>query len=420
MRCEKEPNGNQAPMDGRRWWAPAGAMLAVMAASPGAAPAQHADFDDAWRRVVADHHATLDSAGIVGASLALVHQGEIVAEDHYGMADLAGRRPVDGRTLYHWASITKTVTAVAMMQLRDRGLLTLDDPVVRYVPELADVHDPYDALDSITLRQLLSHSAGFRAPTWPWGGDEDWHPHEPTEWSQLVAMMPYTRLHFQPGSRFGYSNPGVIFLGRTMETLTGDPYEAYVEKNILRPLGMRSAYFDLTPRHLLPRRSNNYRIVAGEPVANGLDFDTGITVSNGGLNASVADMALWVAFLTGAPVDRAAAHDAVLGRASLEEMWREVVPTGETEPLGREAMGLSFFLYEVDGARLVGHTGTQKSFRTFILLDPAARVGAIGAYNTADGDGTAPDTRAILDGLRRRVATEIFPLFPTHGRPAGT
>ena len=143
------------------------------------------------------------------------------------------------------------------MQLRDRGRLTIDDPIVKYVPELRAIHDPYGDPGAITLKHLLSHSAGFRNPTWPWGGDQPWHPFEPTAWSQLVAMMPYTEILFPPGSRYSYSNPWIIFIGRTIELLSGDDYEVYIDKNILRPLDMRATYFDRTPYHLLPYRSNN-------------------------------------------------------------------------------------------------------------------------------------------------------------------
>ncbi|HZD04685.1 MAG TPA: serine hydrolase, partial [Longimicrobiales bacterium] len=105
-------------------------------------------------------------------------------------------------------------------------------------------------------------------------------------------------------------------------------------------------------------------------------------------------------------------------RASLEEMWKEVVPVGEME-LGHEGMGLSFFLYGNDGRRVVGHTGSQKSFISFILFDPGTRVGAIAAFNTNGGDDTAPDSRAILNGLRRRVFEELLPLFRDRAAPSG-
>lgn len=395
-------------------------VLCVLAALAGALPIaleaqMPSGFEAAWQAVASDHKDTLDSAGVVGGTLAFIREGEVEAVQYFGLEDLESNRPVDERTLYHWASITKTFTAVAVMQLRDGGLLDLDDSIVDYVPELRGVYNPHGSMEEVTLRHLLSHSAGFRSSTWPWGGDKAWHPHEPTEWSQLVAMMPYTEILFPPGSRFNYSNPGVIFLGRTIEQLSGDIYETYINKNIFEVLGMASAYFDITPRHRLENRSNNYRVMEGKPVAEGPDFNTGITVSNGGLNGTVGDLATWMGFLMGAPTgsakSRGAVHDQVLSRGSLEEMWQPVVSVADSSSLGRTEMGLSFFLYERDGHRLVGHTGSQKSFRSFIILDPATRVGLIGAYNTAGGDDTAPDTDAIRDWITRRGVEDLFPLF---------
>ena len=90
-------------------------------------------------------------------------------------------------------------------------------------------------------------------------------------------MMPYTEVLFTPGSKYSYSNPGVIFLGRIIEKLSGDDYEVYVDKNILKPLEMYRTYFDITPRHLLKYRSNNYYVekdASGrlQVKANGRDF----------------------------------------------------------------------------------------------------------------------------------------------------
>ncbi|HSM05277.1 MAG TPA: serine hydrolase domain-containing protein [Longimicrobiales bacterium] len=352
----------------------------------------------AWTELVGFWEAEVERAGIVGASLAVVDDGRIAARAHSGMADLARDRPVDAATLFHWASITKTFTGVAILQLRDRGLLDLDDPVVRWVPELRGVHNSFGSMEEVTLRHLLSHSAGFRGSTWPWDGGEPWQPWEPTRWDELAAMMPWTRIEFEPGSRFQYSNPGIVFLGRVVEAVTGDVYEAYVEKNVFRPLGMETAYFDVAPWHLAEHRSENYRVEGGEPVANG-DFNTGITVSNGGLNGTVGDLARWIAFLTGRAEGDAARG--VLSRASLEEMWDEVVPIREME-LGHEGMGLTFFLYPDRG--LVGHTGSQRSFFSFILFDPDGGRGIIAAFNTAGGDENGPDTRGVINRVREQAA----------------
>lgn len=378
--------------------------------APAAAPAQlPPDFDTVWTGIRTAWEDASVRAGVVGGTLAFFQGDRVVRLDSRGLADAAEGRPVDDATIYHWASITKTFTAVSILQLRDRGLLSLDDPVVRWVPELRDVHNPFGSMEDVTIRQLLSHSAGFRGATWPWSRGEPWEPYEPTEWSQLVAMIPYTRIEFAPGSKFSYSNPGIIFLGRVIEKLTGDVFEAYVEKNLFRPLGMRSAYFDGTPYHLLPHRSNHYFLRDGEREEGGLDFNTGVTVSNGGLNASVPDMARWFAFLLGAPpagVD----GEGILARASLEEMWRSVVPIGDSD-LGPESMGLSFFLYDDGAERLVGHTGTQRGFLSFFLLDPAAGVGVVAVSNTVGTTPGDPDVRAILDEARAAVAHRVFPLF---------
>src|SRR5579885_1918594 len=158
--------------------------------------------------------------GIVGSSLVLIRNGEVVLDDHYGRQ--SETQPVDENTTYHWASVTKTFTGIAIMQLRDRGLLSLDDPLVKYVPELEKVHDVYGPVSAITIREAMSHSTGFRDATWPWR-TEDWQPFEPTEWSQIVSMLPYTDVKFQPGSRFSYSNLAVVFLGEIIERVSGDP-----------------------------------------------------------------------------------------------------------------------------------------------------------------------------------------------------
>lgn len=370
-----------------------------------------ADFEPAWQAFVAEHRGALTDQNIVGGTVAFVHAGDVVAIEYYGMADVESGRPVDENTIYHWASITKTFTAVGLMQLYERGLIRLEDPIVDYVPELRRVHNPYGSMEEITLRHLLTHSAGFRSPTWPWAGDEPWHPHEPTEWSQLVAMIPYTDIEFEPGSRWQYSNPGSVFLGRTIEQVTGDVYEAYIEKNVLRPLDMRSAYFDITPWHLRHARSNSYRVVEGKPIAQGLDFNTGITVSNGGLNASVFDLAKWAGFLMSAPDSLHDAYEHVLAPATLDLMWERALPLDGDDPLGAAAEGLHFFVYDADGHRIIGHTGGQKSFVTFIYVAPDADVAIIGAYNTAGGDDTAPNTGSIFNLAKERARQTFFPMF---------
>src|SRR5918911_2090519 len=205
--------------------APAFFALLAPTAFSRPAPGGEDDFARAYQEFRTNYLSELRGQGFVGSSFYLVRDNRVVAREFYGLADAERGVPVDEDTIYHWASITKTLTGVAIMQLRDRGLLSLDDPAIKYVPELREVHNPFGDMSQVTIRQLMSHSAGFRAATWPWGGDQPWHPFEPTRWEQVVAMFPYTELMFKPGTKYSYSNPGVIFLGQIIQLLSGDDYE---------------------------------------------------------------------------------------------------------------------------------------------------------------------------------------------------
>src|SRR5215204_3492752 len=281
---------------------------------------------DRFKTFDALYQKELKDAGIVGSSFVFLKDNKIVFERHYGSANLEKKQPVNVNTIYHWASNTKPFTGIAIMQLRDRGLLKLDDPVTKYLPELRDVYNKFGSIDEISIRHLMTHSAGFRGSTWPWDKGEDWEPFEPTEYSQLVAMFPFTEILFKPGSKFSYSNPGIIFLGRIIEKLSGDSYEVYIDKNILKPLEMYSSYFDATPYHLLKYRSHSYYMRDGKRTEGRFDANTGITVSNSGLNSPIVDMVKYLNFLIGSS-DKQAIYDGVLKRASLEEMWKPQLPT---------------------------------------------------------------------------------------------
>ncbi len=374
--------------------------LAASLPAPGRAQPP-AGFQTAWDSIATDFAADCARAGIVGASLAYLRGNEVLAQATHGFADLQTERAVDADTIFHWASCTKTLTGIAIMQLRDRGRLRLEDPLIEHLPELRTVRNPFGPMRAITLTHLLTHSAGFRGATWPWGG-KDWHPHEPTEWSQLLAMLPYTEIEFAPGTRYGYSNPGIVFLGRILEQITGEDYETYVEKNVLRPLGMRHSYFDLTPYHLLRHRSNSYAVTKEGPVAGGLDFDTGITVSNGGLNAPLSDMARYVSFLLGA-VEPDSDAAGVLRRSSLEEMWLPRIPTAAGAS-ATESIGLTFFVTESGGRTFVGHTGGQRSFVTFFFVHQETRTAGLGAFNTSTAG-------PVMARIRARMMESLTPLF---------
>ena len=262
----------------------------------------------------------------------------------------------------------------------------------------------------------MSHSGGFRAATWPWHEeDKAWQPFEPTQWSQIVAMLPYTDIAFKPGSKFSYSNLGVVFLGEIIERLSGDPYAVYMEKNVLRPLGMSRSYYDRSPYFLLKYRSHSWDLAGGKLTEDPFDFNTGITRSNGGLNAPVSDMLKYLAFLMGDPA-KAADYDVVLKRGSLEEMWKPLLPVTTADEETRTGPGTqvatSFFVFSDGDLKLIGHTGSQNGFKSRFEIDPASRSGYIVVYNTdAYEDGKSPaaqDTSRLDRELAAFVGDHFF------------
>ncbi|CAN5248648.1 N/A [soil metagenome] len=340
-------------------------------------------FSESYKQFEKIYEQELKNSNIFGSSFMFVKDNKIIAKKFYGMANLEKNQAVDEETIYHWASITKTLTGIAIMQLRDRGLLKLDDAVVKYLPELRAVHNPDGDMSEITIRQLMSHTTGFRNPTFPWkDAGKTWQPHEPQDWEQLVAMFPYTEIKFKPGSRFSYSNLGIVFLGRIIELLTKDDYEVYIDKNIFKPLEMYRSYFDATPYHLLKYRSHSYYIKNGKRTPGRFDVNTGITVSNGGLNAPLPDMVKYLDFLIG-DATKKDIYENVLKRTSLEEMRQPIVESNENangNPEQGLKVGLSFFLDTQRG--LIGHSGDQNGFIMYIDFSPKTHCASILAFNT--------------------------------------
>lgn len=366
-----------------------------------------------WNAFVIDYRAAMPKHAIVGGSVAWIENGSVTTKEHYGYRDKSTKAPVDDNTIFHWASITKTFNAIAIMQLRDRGLIKLSDPIVKYVPELRRMRNRFGSMNDITIKQLLSHSAGFRAGTWPFisagekPGDKPWQPFEPPAWEQLVAMMPYTEVEIAPGTTYSYSNPGYVYLGRLIEDVMQEPWETYIDKEILKPLGMTRAFFDQAPSFLRADKSHSYFVTDEGETEAPFDFDTGITTMNGGLNAPVADLAKYIGLLQGsADAATQARCDRIITRATLEEMWTPVVPVS-----AGVSMGLGYFLETHGGRNFVAHSGGQNGFISHFYVDRVSHKGAIIAFNTQTDSaklGSARSTRALDASMRDALVERLF------------
>ena len=410
------------------------ASVAAFCFSAGLASAQTAPNRPGIDGFRPKFQSALRQHGVVGGGFPLV-RGNAPAEIlTFGESNDQTHQVVGDATAYNWASITKTLTAIAILQLRDRGKLSLDDPAVRYVPELRQVHDQFGPIDAITIRHLLTHSAGFRNPTWPWDCDDnancDWQPFEPTKWTQVAAMLPYTHVAFAPGSRWSYSNLGYVFLGQIIERISGDDFEVYIDKNILKPLGMTESYFDRAPYFLESHVSASYLRAGSKLTPQPFNFDTGITTSNSGLKAPVTDMAKYLRFLIGDTGN--SLYDVVLKRSSLEEAWTGILlvaepgqpPTAYTAGAHGNSprMGLGFFMLNSGDHRYIYHDGDQGGFSSELLIDPADHCASILVVNTTDTgtppatpelhpqSNTEPDAKTDLrQTLRNVLIKQVFP-----------
>src|SRR4030095_8057723 len=200
----------------------------------------------------------------------------------------------------------------------------------------------------------------------------------------------------------------VIFLGRIIELLSGDDYEVYIAKNLFMPLGMTRSFFDRAPYHLVAHRSHSYVRTDEGLEEQRFDFDTGITVSNGGLNAPLGDMAKWLIFLIG---DRSA-PDIVLKRASIDEMFTPQLRArdGEGGSGADVQSGLSSFIERHHGVELVGHSGDQNGFISHLYIHVPTQSGYIVSFNTTVSSKRDPrrSTRAVDDDVRDAIIRELF------------
>ncbi len=178
-----------------------------------------------------------------GLAIGIVRDQELVWQQGFGLADIASGRPVDQHTLFLVASISKTFTATAIMQLRDERKLRLDDPIVRFIPEFSAVPNLFGSIEDVTLLRLLTHRSGLvgESPTAHWSTTRF-----PTR-EEVLATIPKLQIAIEPDSAFKYSNLGFALLGEVIARVSGRSFTEYVRSEILTPLGMDSSAFELTP-----------------------------------------------------------------------------------------------------------------------------------------------------------------------------
>jgi CubicO group peptidase (beta-lactamase class C family) len=320
-----------------------------------------------------------------GVSAAVVENGEFVWSAGFGMADLENSVPATAQTLYRLASISKSITATAAMQLWEQGKLDLDSPVQKYCPAFPQKRWP------ITTRQLLGHLAGiryYRVPELPYSESQS-DPevgntrHFENGIEAGLKFFADDPLDAQPGTHFNYSTQGYTLVGCAIEGASGNAYTGYVHEHVLVPAGMLQTRPD-DRFAITPLRARFYSKDKSGAVVNAEFLDSSYKVPGGGWLSSAPDMARFeVAILA----------DRLLKRATRDKMWTPQIPS---DGLGRMVYGLGWQAGTTHGVGDVGHGGSQQGTSTMMLIAPEARAGVVVLINS-DSVGASELASQLLE-----------------------
>ena len=320
----------------------------------------------------------------------LVRDGEPVWFGTYGGPAVEGHDPLDVQ--YRIGSITKTLTAVLVLQLVREGRIALDDPASVV---LGDV-----GYADRSLRQLLAHSSGMQSePVGSW-----WERSAGLSFDELTSLNDGTRGAFGPGERFHYSNLGYAMLGELVARLLGTTWWEAVQQRILTPLGMRRTSYLPEGAAAQGRSVHPYDgTLLAEPAT-----DTGAMAPAGQVWATIQDLATYAAFL-------GQGHPDVL---SIAELDRAYAPqSGSPEDGLKSVHGLGFQVFAGGSGTLAGHTGSMPGFVATVLVDRKRRTGGAVLANATTGYSPAALVMELLDELEGQEPTLAEPWHPSAGVP---
>ncbi|MFD3444925.1 serine hydrolase domain-containing protein [Microbacteriaceae bacterium 4G12] len=338
-----------------------------------------------------------------GLAFAVSRAGRVLLAGGHGTADEAGTMP-GAATAFRIASCTKSVTAAAILLLRDRGALRLDDPVLLHLPAAAGLRVP-PGHSEITLRMLLTMSAGLAT-------DNEWADRQESisasELDDLLASG--VRWSHTPGTAFEYSNLGYAVLGRVIERIAEEPFPAFVQREFLDPLQLTATGFDERVEASGGVATGYRRTVDGEWSPQPFS-GPGAFSPIGGLFSTAGDLARWADWLSAAfsptgPTDPAepgaaepGAADAVLSRASRREMQQIAraipSPLDATHPVSRGyGFGLNVTLHPRFGA-MVGHSGGYPGFGSHMRWHPESGLAVVVLENATYADAATPAAGAL-------------------------
>ena len=301
-----------------------------------------------------------------GLVAGIVDQGRLVHVTALGMADREAGRAVGRGTAFRIASMTKNMTALGILSLRDAGKIVLDAPLAEYVPQFAAVKPATADSKPVTLRDLLCHVAGFVTDD-PWG--DRVLGMTPAALDELIATG--TLFARAPGLDFEYSNLGYALLGRVLTNVSGEPYQDCLRRLFLAPLGMARTTFDA----IAASRGDyacGYRLDGEAWSRERLEPD-GEVGAMGGLVTTAPDYARWVAFLLSAWPARDDPETGAVQRASVREMALYHAPPFQSDGFEPRPTAYGYGLMNTEDprlGRLLHHPGGLPGYGSHVLMLP--------------------------------------------------
>ncbi|MCX7813508.1 MAG: serine hydrolase [Pseudothermotoga sp.] len=306
-------------------------------------------------------------------SIALVEDGKVIYARGFGFRQLETFAPADENTIYGVGSITKSFTALAVVKLAEEGKIDLDDQLEKYLPiKLKPFGEP------VRVRHLLYHASGVPSLGYAeafidgmFNLGENWLPVKDPEDILMFAKDAESWAFTKPGERFFYSNCGYVMLGRIVSKITGMPYEEYVKRHILEPLGMTRSHFY---RHEVEKDPN---VAAGymfDPQTHAhvrKPFPYGIS-SDGGLLSNVMDLAKYLMFY----MNRGKFNgERIVSKETIESMEEGYIPV-PWESFGDEKYGYGWIIHpNFLGEKLVEHGGSVLIYTGFVGYVPNKKIG---------------------------------------------
>jgi CubicO group peptidase (beta-lactamase class C family) len=332
------------------------ALCLLLAASAARSPAQ---TPDTAARI--DEYLTgLAKQNRFSGSILAARDGKVVLSKGYGMANLEHDVPNTPQTKFRLASVTKQFTGTAIVMLRERGRLQVEDSICKYLDDCPPAWQP------VTIHHLVTHTSGIpNFTSLPEYQKLKTRPTTPDDSLALVRNLP---LEFAPGERWAYSNSGYVLLGLVIERASGQPYDAFLRENVFAPLGMANTGYD-TPGLVLKHRASGY-VRLESTVAQAPYIDMSIPHAAGGLYSTVEDLYLW---------DQALYTERLVSKRALDTLFAPF----------KNGYAYGFGIGEQYGLRTISHGGGIEGFATFIRRFPNEKAAVIVLGNIQNVDAQA-------------------------------